>query len=84
MRPIGNIVLTWPHAQRKDNKWISEYAFKNPDREDVAESFIAYYAVKYRSTKIEKFIDPLIKATIPNRIKFFDYLIEKYRLDVGL
>jgi hypothetical protein len=74
--------IAWPDAQRMDNKWISEYAFKNPNREDVAESFLAYYAITYRSNKIEEYIVPLIKLTIPNRIKFFDYLIKTYRLEM--
>lgn len=39
---------SWPDAQRKDKKWISEYAFKNQNREDVAESYLAYYRKLFR------------------------------------
>ena len=35
----------WKQAQTRDNNFISYYA-KNNDYEDIAESLIAYYAVK--------------------------------------
>lgn len=62
----------WKQAQAKDNDFISYYA-KNNDYEDIAESLIAYYAVKYKSQRIGKLQDAVLKA-IPNRIHYFESL----------
>jgi hypothetical protein len=69
---------SWIDAQKKDNRYISTYAQEFPQREDIAESFLAYFAVTYRKDRILSFFssntyDKIIK-TIPNRIKFFDSL----------
>jgi hypothetical protein len=64
----------WIKAQEKDKKYISTYARENPDREDIAESFLAYFAVTYRKDRISQNTYDTIMRTIPNRIKFFDSL----------
>lgn len=68
----------WINSQKKDNRYISTYAQEFPQREDIAESFLAYFAVTYRKDRILSFFssntyDKIIK-TIPNRINFFDSL----------
>ena len=37
----------WRAAQEADSVFISEYARDNPDREDIAESILPYFAVRY-------------------------------------
>lgn len=64
----------WIDAQKKDNKYISTYARDNPIREDIAESFLAYFAVTYRKDRISQNTYDTIMRIIPNRIKFFDSL----------
>lgn len=65
----------WESAQIKDkNKYISTYARDNPAREDIAESFLAYFAVTYRKDRISDNTYKKITSTIPNRINFFDSL----------
>jgi len=72
----------WKEAQEKDNKYISTYAAIEDEnnikggREDIAESFLAYFAVTYRIDKdrISKDTYEKVIKTIPNRIKFFDSL----------
>jgi len=72
----------WKEAQEKDNKYISTYAAIEDEnnikggREDIAESFLAYFAVTYRIDKdrISTVTSDKITSTIPNRIKFFDSL----------
>jgi hypothetical protein len=46
----------------------------NPQREDVAESFLCYLAVRYRPARISKADADKILGTIPNRIAYFDAL----------
>jgi hypothetical protein len=65
----------WKSAQIEDkNKYISTYARDNPAREDIAESFLAYFAVTYRKDRISQNTYEKVIKTIPNRIKFFDSL----------
>ena len=62
----------WLAAQRADPDFISTYARDNPFREDVAESFLPYLAVRYRSDRISAELANTIRTTIPNRIAYFD------------
>ena len=52
--------------------FISTYARDNPTREDIAESFVPYLAVRYRSNRISQSLAQTILRTIPNRTAYFD------------
>ena len=62
----------WQKAKRKDKEYISDYAKKFPDREDIAESILPWIAVRYRLDRISNEDAETILKTIPNRLKFFD------------
>jgi hypothetical protein len=62
----------WLAAQTADGEFISTYARDNPTREDIAESFLPYLAVRYRSDRISPSLADTITQTIPNRIAYFD------------
>lgn len=64
----------WLAAQKADGNFISHYARDFYWREDIAESFVSYVAIRYRSDRIEQYTKDKILETIPNRIKFFDDL----------
>jgi len=64
----------WLAAQAADPTFISTYARDFPDREDIAESFLPYLAVRYRADRIDASLRATILATIPNRIAYFDGL----------
>lgn len=64
----------WINAQKLDPSFISTYARDNPTREDVAETFLLYLALRYRSDRISSSLKATILKTIPNRIKYFDSL----------
>jgi len=61
----------WMKSRKKDNTFISQYAADNPEREDVAESFVPYLAVAYRPSRISEEDFKKIKGSIPNRMKLF-------------
>jgi hypothetical protein len=65
---------TWVAAQAKDPAFISTYARDNPQREDIAESFLPYLAIRYRPERISQTLADTILRTIPNRIAYFDSL----------
>lgn len=69
----------WKAAQRSDENSISSYAKEFPDREDVAESFLLYYAIRQNPNRINKEMADVINNTIPNRIKFFDQQFQKMK-----
>ena len=62
----------WLNAQSKDANFISIYARDNPNREDVAETYLLYLALRYRSDRISAELKNTILETIPNRIEYFD------------
>lgn len=64
--------IKWKDAQKADGNYISTYAKDNPEREDVAESYLLYLALRYKSDRISAELKSTIMNTIPNRIKYFD------------
>ena len=62
----------WLLAQKLDCNFISDYAKQHPIREDIAESYLTYLAVRYRSDRISSELKMKIESAIPNRIKYFD------------
>lgn len=62
----------WLAAQVADPEFISAYAQENPTREDIAESFLLYLAVRYRPDRISQSHLNTIFQTIPHRIGYFD------------
>ncbi|MBT3202348.1 MAG: hypothetical protein HN350_20805 [Phycisphaerales bacterium] len=62
----------WLAAQKADGAFISGYARGNPRREDVAESYLLYFAVRYKPHRIDDKLREKITKTIPNRIAYFD------------
>ena len=57
-----------------DGGFISTYARDNPDREDIAESYLPYLALRHRADRISGALAATIQATIPNRMRSFDAL----------
>eukprot|EP00555_Chaetoceros_dichaeta_P006540 CAMPEP_0198265906 /NCGR_PEP_ID=MMETSP1447-20131203/25448_1 /TAXON_ID=420782 /ORGANISM="Chaetoceros dichaeta, Strain CCMP1751" /LENGTH=197 /DNA_ID=CAMNT_0043955673 /DNA_START=384 /DNA_END=977 /DNA_ORIENTATION=+ len=62
----------WESAVQADPNYISQYAKDYPDREDVAESFVAWYALK--SGRLNNDDEEKISTAIPNRVALFDDL----------
>jgi hypothetical protein len=74
--------IGWLEAQSKDCEFISSYARDNPMREDVAESYLPYFAIRYRSDRISEVLKKRIEDAIPNRIEYFDEQnIDMYPID---
>ncbi len=62
----------WRAAQEADGVFISDYARDHPDREDIAESILPYFAVRYRPERLTETDRAAILAAIPNRLAYFD------------
>lgn len=62
----------WIGAQKADGGFISTYAAENPVREDLAESFLSYFAVKYRRSRISGEAYSAITKAIPARMAYFE------------
>lgn len=72
--PIHANSSQWRNAQNSDPEFISTYARDNANTEDLAESYLAYLAIKYRAHRIPQSMIDIIEQTIPNRISYFDKL----------
>ncbi len=64
----------WLAAQEKDPGFISGYAKSNPKREDVAESFLLWIALRHKPDRVDAKLKDTIEKTIPNRMAYFDNL----------
>ena len=62
----------WRAAQSADARFISTYARDNSTREDIAETFVPYLAVRYRADRISESLANTILAAIPNRTAYLD------------
>ena len=72
----------WKKTQEADGKFISDYARDNPNREDIAETFLLYMAARYRPERISTALRDSIMAQVPNRIRYFDNLnLNMYPID---
>ncbi len=74
----------WLVAQQADPDFISDYARSFPEREDLAESFVPWLAVRCAADQIDPVDIATIKATIPNRLAYLDSLgLDLQPLDCG-
>ena len=62
----------WLNAASLDGAYISDYARDYPEREDIAESFLPWLAVRHRSDRISEQDYNTITQTIPKRLEYFD------------
>lgn len=62
----------WLSAQSADGGFVSTYARDHPFREDVAESFLPWLAVRYRPERVSVADRRKILDAIPNRLAYFD------------
>ena len=65
----------WRAAQKKDGRFVTEYARKNPDGEDLAESALFAYALLHHPERIPKGDAEKIRKAIPARIDFVATLV---------
>lgn len=70
----------WAKAVSQDGKFISQYAADNPDREDIAESHVAFI-IRELSRSNDRLLDSAakIEALIPARLAYFESLGEDFR-----
>lgn len=65
----------WREAQKKDGCFVTEYARKNPDGEDLAESALFAYTLVHHPGRIPKKDADRIRAAIPARIAYVEALL---------
>ena len=62
----------WLAAQTSDGDFISTYARDYPTREDIAETFLVWLAVRHRADRISASLANSIINETPNRLAYFD------------
>lgn len=62
----------WLAAQKADVNFISNYAKDNPIREDVAETFLLWMAVRQVPRRISQKTFDTVNTYVPNRLVFWD------------
>lgn len=67
----------WLAAQQADNEWISVYARNNSQWEDVADSALAWFAIRHRAGRLSPDVRRKIRQAIPNRLAYFDRFCQR-------
>ncbi len=62
----------WLAAQASDPTFISTYARDNPDREDIAETFLNWLAVRHTPDRIDDAYRTNTTEAVPARLAYFD------------
>ena len=57
--------MPWEEALAADDRFVSRYATDFPDREDATESFLAWFAIRYRSDRMTPELADWIDEAIP-------------------
>jgi hypothetical protein len=65
----------WLAAQKQDVRFVTDYARKNPNGEDLAESALFAYALLHHPERIPKEDAARIRRAIPARIAFVETLL---------
>jgi hypothetical protein len=65
----------WLAAQKRDGRFVTEYARKNPEGEDLAESALFAYTLLHHPERIPKEDAARIRRAIPARIGFVEALL---------
>ena len=81
--PDHDSAPAWQAAQAADPTFISDYAREHPTREDVAETLLMWYAVRYRSDRLDAATIAATEAAIPNRLAYFDALPFQLAMPIG-
>lgn len=72
--PSHAAAFGWLMAQAWDREYISTYARDNPTREDLAETFLMWLAVRHGMARIPPDVAYNVLTTVPNRLAYFDQL----------
>ncbi len=62
----------WIAAQKADATFISTYARDNPQREDIAETFLLWLALRHRPERMDEKLITQVKQTVAHRLEYFD------------
>lgn len=62
----------WVAAREKDPAAISRYALEHPVREDVAETFPCWFAVRHRRDRLPGELVRRIESAVPARLAYLD------------
>ena len=65
---------SWQDVQRADNAFVTEYAARLPNKEDMAESALFAWAILLNEGRLPQDIEARAREVMPNRLAFFDDL----------
>ena len=65
----------WHAVQEADCLFLTTYGYNYPDREDVAETFLPWFACRYYFDRVGAGYCDEVRATVPNRLQYFDDLM---------
>ncbi|GFE64870.1 hypothetical protein KIN_19440 [Litoreibacter roseus] len=68
----------WRSNQRADNNFITSYAAKNPNKEDIAESALFAWTLTHHPGRLPADVEAGVRSVIPNRLDYLRNVLESY------
>jgi len=67
----------WRNAQKADDAFITEYAARLPEKEDLAESALFAWTMLVHPRRLPQRVEAQVRKIMPNRLAFFEDLFLK-------
>jgi hypothetical protein len=74
--PVHTKSGPWKAAQQRDGVYLSDYGAQHSEREDLAETYLIYLAVRYKADRLPEGYKERIEQSIPARLAFLDSRID--------
>lgn len=66
----------WLEAQRADGAFVTEYAARLPEKEDLAESALFAWTILVHPGRLPQNVEARVREIMPNRLAFFEKLFQ--------
>lgn len=76
--PILSRDPDWRSNQIADQTFITRYAARNPDKEDIAESALFVWTMKFHPGRLPARVETAVRQTIPNRLEYMGNMLDGF------
>ena len=68
----------WKSNQKADGTFITRYAAQNPNKEDIAESALFAWTIKYHPGRLPANVETAVRKTMPNRLEYIGNMLDGF------
>lgn len=76
--PVLSNDADWKSNQAADNGFITQYAAKKPNKEDIAESALFAWTLLNHSGRLPAAVEKAVRKTMPNRLEYLGNMLDGF------